>query len=755
MTQKLATFLLVMVCAIAGTAQIKKADEAFAHHHYEEAIELYNKVIRKDLDNANAITNLAVAYWKTDQGSLAEYWFTRAALMNDDPRVKLWYSQLLISNEKYDLASNWLDKYASAELDGQSASNARKMSAWCKSIKENGLHVDNCMVSPVSFNSPELDFAPVLVGDVLFFTSNREGATERLGEDDPWTTSRFTDVFKTQRTGKNKFGPVVPVHTFGNTSYHEGPLCFSADGMTCIMTKSDFDEKKRRFDDERNTRLKLVMSSSIDRIQWSKTVELPMNNSEYSVVHPSLSVDGQTMIFASDMPGGMGGMDLYVSKVDAQGKWGEPINVGHHVNTIGNEVFPTIGASGDLVFSSDLHVGFGGLDLYKCVQKNDKWDIPENMGAPLNSPKDDFGLCWDTEGKTGFFSSNRNVSTKDDILFFEFSANVLVEGQILDCASREPVSGAEMTLIGDDYFSDLAFSDEEGKFMFHVPAGQVFELSSKAKGYIISTACKSVATIDTQELSAGDEMRVNLALSPEKSISQSVTYACGRIINANYGNPLSGVAVELFDRCTGETINLITEEGGTFYMPVSSGCEFDLIGTKDKFHQARATFNTMFVEGECLEITVGMEIMDNVAPPLLSQDVLIRKGMVLELFHIYFDRDKSDIRDDAIPDLKTLYEILLKHPDLKGEIMAHTDSRAAHEYNIELSNRRALAAKNWLINQGIGADRLTAVGYGETMLKNHCADDFECTEEEHQRNRRVEFRVTDVGSYTDERSQEK
>jgi outer membrane protein OmpA-like peptidoglycan-associated protein len=755
MIQKLTIVFLAIACSLVGTAQLKKADEAFAHHHYDEAIELYNKVIRKDLDNASAITNLAVAYWKTDQGSLAEYWFTRAALMNDDPRVKLWYSQLLISNEKYDLAAQWLDKYASAELDGQAASNARKMSAWCKSISTNGLKLDNCEMTPVGFNSPELDFAPFLVDDVLYFTSNREGTTERPGEDDPWTTSRFTDVFKVLRMGKNQFGPVVPVHTFGNTPYHEGPLCFSADGMTCIMTRSDFDENKRRYDDQRNTRLKLLVSTSADKVQWTKPQEMAMNNSDYSVVHPTLSKDGNTMIFASDMPGGMGGMDLYVSKIDAQGKWGTPINIGPHINTMGNEVFPTLGASGDLVFSSDLLVGFGGLDLYKCVKKGTNWDIPENMGAPLNSPKDDFGLCWDMEGETGFFSSNRNVSTKDDILFFEFSANVLVEGQILNCETREPVSGAEITLVGENYFSDLAFSNDQGQFTFHVPAGQVLEMKSKAKGFMISTACKSVAVIDTQELSAGDKMRVNLALSPEKSISQSVTYACGKIINANYGNPLADVSVELFDRCTGETISIVTEEGGTFYVPVSSGCEFDLVAQKDKFHTAKVSFNTMVVDGDCMEIAVGMQIRENVAPPLLSEDIIIRKGMVLELFHIYFDRNEADIREDAISDLKTLHEILVKHPDLKGEIMAHTDSRATHEYNIDLSNRRAKAARQWLISQGIDATRLTAVGYGETMLKNQCADGMECTEDEHQRNRRVEFRVTDIGSLVDERSQEK
>ncbi|MCB0760763.1 MAG: OmpA family protein [Flavobacteriales bacterium] len=749
-------FVFGLILAIGSTAQMNKANEAFEHHHYDEAIELYNKVIRKDLDNTPAITNLAISYWKTDQLTLAEYWFNRAALMSDDPKVKLWYGQLLIINEKYDLAATWLDKYAASELDPKAASDARKMSSWCKSIHQNGKRIDNCQVTPVNINTPDLDFAPFLVGDVLYFTSNRPGATVNLGEEDPWTTSRFTDVFKALRTGKGTFGVVVPEQTFGATPYHEGPIVFSADNRTCIITVSDFDEKKRRFDDRRNTRLKLVRSVSEDGVIWSQPVDLDINSSKYNLVHPALSPEGDILVFASDMPGGQGGMDLYYCTIDPQGACGEPVNLGSHINTQGNELFPHIGVSGTLYFASDLLVGFGGLDLHACARMDaTTWDIPENMGMPINSPKDDFGLCWEEEGHSGFLSSNRNGNTRDDILYFEYSANVLVNGQIVDCDTRRPISGAEVHITGEEFYSDLTFADEDGRFSFQVPSGKWFTVAGKANDYVTSTSCQSTFELDTRDMAAGDKMHIHLALSPEASQSRNLAYACGRIINAKYGNPLPGVDLEVFNRCTGESTFVTTGEGGAFYLEVQAQCEFDIVARKDKFHETRATFETIDIVGDCLELALGMQMKESVAPPPLSEDIVLREGMILELFHIYFDRDEFTIREDAVPDLETLLHIMQDHPGLKGELMAHTDSRATTEYNQTLSQNRAEAARQWLIDHGIAADRITASGYGESILKNRCADGVDCTEEEHQRNRRVEFRVTDLDEGIDRRSKER
>ena len=750
---KTLSILLLSLISLTGFGQMKKADEAFAHHHYVNAIELYNAAIRRDLDNEQAITNLAVCYWKTEQYSLAEYWFTRAALMNDDPQVKLWYSQLLISNEKYEEAAQWLEKYAAAETDPALAKNATRMASYCLALKRGEASRLDCDVLPVKVNSPDLDFAPVLWNNMLLFTSNRVEATQRSDEDDPWTSSRFTDVFMAPRISENTFGAVVPFEVGLLTAYHEGPLCFSGDGMEMYLTTSDYSNNKRKFDNQRNTRLKIVKCTKDAMGAWVKTSDLPFVSSEYNTAHAAVSPDGNWLVFASDMPGGFGGMDLYRCMRSANGNWGSPQNLGKHINTKGHEVFPYIHSDGNLYFSSDLHLGFGGLDLYKCELGTDTWGVPDNLGAPINSSKDDFGIALDEDTQSGFFSSNRNMAGKDDLLYFKFSANISVKGAVVDCETRKPIAGAEVKLYGTDYYSDVCFTNDQGQFKMTIPPTGDYVIEARRDGYMTGGACSNSELVETKGLKAGDHVTIQLALSPQSNLQYNSSYVCGRVSNARYGNPIPGCVLELTNKCTGEKTTATTDNTGTYFLAVDERCDYEVKVLKDKFHPFLSTISPEMGASECFQVNVALTFVDSEAPPLLSEDVVIREGMVLELFHIYFDRDKSEIREEDIPDLETLYKLLIKHPGMKGEIMAHTDSRATAEYNLTLSQKRAEAAMAWLINKGIESERLTARGYGEMMLKNRCADGVECDEEEHQRNRRVEFRVTDVG--VDQISREK
>jgi outer membrane protein OmpA-like peptidoglycan-associated protein len=744
----------LLILSITGTAQMKKANQSFDHHHYKEAIELYNVVIRKDLDNDVAITNLAVSYWKTEQYSLAEYWFTRAALMNDDPRIKLWYGQLLISNEKYVVASEWINKYADAETDPVESRKARKIADYCLALSRGEKLGFDCDVYPVELNTKSLDFAPLLWNDKLIFTSNRDGVTMRDNEKDPWTSSGFTDIFSAKRLDANTFSDAVNFDPVLNTPYHEGPLWISEDGNELFMTQSDVTHNKRKFDSSRNTRLTLRQYLKDKDGIWQQQADLPFVSSEFSTVHPVLFHGGKTLVFASDRPEGFGGMDLYLVERTDEG-WGEPRNLGQQINTQGNEVFPSCDAGGNLFFASDLHIGFGGLDIYKSEATMTEWGAPQNLGIPINSPRDDFSICWDKGGESGFISSNRNISGKDDLLYFELSKSVHVEGQIFDCETREPIAHVTVELEGEDFHTDMAFSDELGKFSFSVPQGMVVKISALKQGYKVSTACAAQESFSTEEMEVGDRIMIQLALLPNSKTIIASSYICGKVVNSKYGNPLSGVVLQLVDRCTGETIEAITDATGSFHLRVEEGCEYEVSATKGKFIEFRSVFTSKNDGKNCQVLEMSLTFIEAEIPPLLAEDVVIRKGMILELFHIYFNRDEYVIEENAIPDLQTLYKILIDHPDIKGEIMAHTDSRATIGYNMELSANRAEATLDWLVGKGISRDRLTAKGYGESMLKNRCSDGIECSEDEHQRNRRVEFRVTDVGEHIDQMCQEK
>lgn len=747
--------LLCVLLTSVVVSQVKKANAAFAHHHYDEAIELYNSVIRRDLDNDLAITNLAICYWKTDQYSLAEYWFTRAALMSDDPQVKLWYSQLLISNEKYENAAEWLKKYATAITDPYLAKQAEKMSSYCLGLARGGHSSYDCEIYPVGFNSPELEFGPVIWGDMLLFTSNREGSTSRDDEDDPWTHSGFTDIFMAPRTGKNKFGEVSLFEPAMLTTYHEGPLVFNPAGDVMILTKSDVEDKRRSYDASRNTRLKLVEVRKDASGLWNQFSELSFSSSDYNTAHAALTADGNWLVFSSDMPGGYGGMDLYRCMLTADGSWGSPENLGKHINTMGNELFPNITPDNTMYLSSDLHLGFGGLDLYKCAWTGDEWGTPSNLGSPINSSKDDFSIVFDQDGKSGFFCSNRNVANKDDLLFFQFSSNIIVEGTVVDCSTREPIANAEVSLNGTNHYNDIIFTDEMGNFTFGIPIDGDYELKSTIDGYISSSSCANSELVETAELNEGDRIRVKLALTPAYSQEYSSSYVCGRVTNARYGNPLANAKINLLNKCTGETAQVETDNNGAYFLSVQHGCDYMLTTSKDKFSSVKTTFKAEAQNTDCVEMNLALNLKGDELPPLLSEAVVFKKGMILELFHIYFDKDKHELRADAMEDLQTLRGILVKYPEMKGEIMAHTDSRAGKTYNLRLSDQRANAAMRWLNEQGISADRMTARGYGESSLKNACSDGVKCPEDQHGRNRRVEFRVTDLGHAIDEVSLER
>lgn len=749
--KKIAFFTFAMFLNFGAFAQLKQANDAFEHHHYDTAIELYNRAIRKDLDNDKAITNLAICYWKTDQNKLAEYWFNRAAYMNDDPIVKLWYSQLLISNEKYETAAKWLDKYMKSETDQDQISRAEKLSEYCHALLL-GVNLDDaCEVLPLEVNSKWLDFAPTIHGDQLLFVTNREGVEERGGELDPWTSSRFTDVVSCSFDEHLEVGPMSFDASLPRSPHHEGPICFSKDGLEMYLTVSDFDEKKRKFDNERNTRVTIVRYIW-ENDAWSLKGKLPFYSPDFNLAHPALSADGNTLVFASDMPGSAGGMDLFISHRESKGEWSQPEALNRQVNTSGNELFPSFDSAGTLFFSSDLHIGLGGLDLFSTQLVEGNWSAAKNLGAPLNSPKDDFGICWVEDGKKGFFSSNRDSEQADDILKFNYFDGIRVEGVVLDCATGTPISGAPMELAYGET-SKIVYSRANGEFSVLVPKCDVISLSASMEGYTSSASCANEQTFEVGSMEMGDVLQVSASLSRSTQGLVQQHYLKGLTLEMPYGLPIAGVGIEVIGN--GTSIELESNEWGAFVIGLEPNMEYQVIA---HLNEETSDSSTVFIAEEELLTSMSLELWPNgssvLAQNQLHPEMKVFSGQVIQLYHIYFEKNKVKLEEAALADLDLLFELLQKHPSMTGEIMAHADARASHEYNLRLSQKRAEAAVAYLVERGISPSRLSAVGYGETMPKTQCDDAADCTEEQHARNRRVEFRVIDEPDNIDALSRE-
>ncbi|MDP4827153.1 MAG: OmpA family protein [Flavobacteriales bacterium] len=733
--------------AFSATAQMKKADEAFEHHHYDEAIELYEQAIRKDLDNDKAITNLALCFWKTNRFAEAEYWFTRAALMNEDPIVKLWYSQVLIANEKYVDATTWLEKYIAAETNVDKTNHASQLLAWTKGIASGALSKKKYKVSPLDFNSEDLDFAPFIAGNKLYFSSNRKGAMKKSGENDPWTNDRFTDLFVVEITGES-FSEPTPAQEFPLTVYHDGPVFINAAGTEAYMTTTDVASGKRGFDDQNNTRLKLVRLTR-EGGEWKKTKALSFNNNNYNIAHAALSPDEQTLVFSSDMPGGEGQMDLYSCRRNSDGSWGKPENLGKRINTPGNEVFPSF--NGDVFyFSSDYMPGFGGLDVFHCALAGD--EIPENAGLPLNSPKDDFGVCFKADGRTGYFTSNRNNNQKDDVLYFTQETGFNISGTLIDCFTHLPIVNARVDLLGDNNFVATAFTDSLGSYSYTTFTQANYKLVAKHDLYAADEGCSGSLELTTMGMLDGQTLQTALALSPLEAAQLEQAFLCGRIWHGVYGNPLSEVQVCV--KGAEQEFEFTTSGLGSFFIPLTNGEDVEVSVSRTAFEDFKTNLQVVKSEDQCHALEIAMQPDKKVMPPMLTPEIRVQPGMVIELYHVYFDRDKSELRDDAMPDLLTFLDVLRKNPGVSGVISAHTDSRASDKYNYALSQRRADAVRQYLIDNGIAADRLTARGFGEAKLLNECIDGYSCTEEQHQRNRRVEFEVRDTNHKVNAKSEE-
>ncbi len=370
--------------------------------------------------------------------------------------------------------------------------------------------------------------------------------------------------------------------------------------------------------------------------------ELPFDSDQYSTAHPSLSPDEKTLYFASDMPGTIGQSDLFKVKINDDGSYGTPENLGNTINTEGKETFPFITDENELYFASDGHLGLGGLDIFVSkINSDGTFGKVQNIGSDANSPKDDFAFLIDTKSRIGFFTSNRDGGQGyDDIYKFLETKKLVCEqelyGLITDLATGEILPNTKLSLFDNEFnLVSTTLSDQNGKYSFTVECGKTYNVRAENKGY---------ATKEQKITIAAENGKTNLPFALEKE-----------------------------------------------------GCK----------------------------VAIGDDL-----------------GKCFGIKMIYFDLDKYNIRQEAALDLEKILDVLNQNPTMKLDIRSHTDSRQTFKYNEVLSDRRAKSTIKWLVKNGVNANRLTGRGYGETQLVNKCADGVECTEEEHQQNRRSEFIIT-------------
>lgn len=775
-------FLLVALLCVPSAlmAQLFSADYYYEQRAYQDAIRKYTKIVDSDPNNAEAHFNLANSYRLNGEFKKAEMWYAKAVTMVDNPLVDLYYAQMLLINGKYVQASDWFNTYANAVTGTNDERNARLLAAYATDLAVNGIRRQRIKIRKSDFNSEELDFSPTFLGtDKVVFASNRKASKRGNSLRDDWTHRGFVDLFTVEvKEGTFSTSEPVPFDKKINTRYHEGSAVFNSGGDEIYFTRNDFNKEVRGYDKDRNTRLKIYHSVRTGE-NWSEPQPLPFNSNLFNTAHPALSPDGRYLVFASDRPGGYGHMDLYISYLQ-DGKWSEPENLGPEINTAGNEAFPWLDTSGNLYFASNLHVGIGGLDMFRAEPTGtDRWKAPANLGAPLNSAKDDFGIIFRPDERSGYFTSNRE-SIYDNI--YEFVTDDMVElaGRVIWCAEGSGVPQVEVLASTSTGLNARQTTDAQGNFTLLVPIAELekavmLNLNATKNGIgPCPGGCSGVqmplnkdikALLD--EVSRNGRVTIELPVCPEDPCG---LVAKGQVMNPECDKPVEDALVTLINRCTGVRTSQRTDQEGNYLFHLQEGCNYVLISEKPGFVRTAEVFTTVGTPcGEQLTPALAMVTDDTdyaeLVPGLASltpgripgrtpdglpsdADVLntrpfeIKEGSIIELYNVYFDLDKYNIRTDAEETLGELLALLNRFPEMKVELMAHTDSRASDQYNNVLSDNRAKSVMQYLIAKGISANRLTYRGYGESRLKNNCADGIACNELDHQRNRRVEFRVT-------------
>lgn len=723
--QILALCLLYVGITTAQTNRIRKADALYENLAFAQASREYRHIADKKQD-AYSIRRLAECYVKLNEPSQAVIYYKQLIESGSFmPEDLLAYSKALRSNGEFDEAQVYLQQYCILMPMDLTAANY---------LQEAGNLVQD-ETAPLELhhiigNGPLSDFAPYWMNNQLLFVSARAtiGISKRTSA---WDETPFLNIYTCQ-PDEGGFSNIQLLEGQINSRFHEGPVTIHP-LLGCIyFTRNNYFNRHTGKSEDNTQKLKIYMAFQDEGI-FSDIMDLSINSDEYSTGHPAISPDGKWLYFSSDMPGGMGGADLYKVELDENGTiQGNPVNLGSTINTAGNELFPFVHKDGLLFFSSNGWPGYGGLDIF-VAETNAQGDYNRrtNVGKPANSEQDDFSIIVNEEQSEGYLSSNRPGGMgNDDIYHFDllkpFGARYILKGFALNERSREPVPFATITLLKNDSVSEIIRSDENGYYEFSVDPDELYQLAAR-QDHFFDNQVSFRSVFESQ----ATEIQQDITLLKDPGLS-----FYGIITDKASGEKLEGASITIVDKQSGEISEFKTGTSGDFRKLLAEKrlddqLTFDIKMEKEGYLGRTVEFSELIVrEGE-IQFAGVLEKIE------VGNDL----AKIIDLKPIYFDYAKFNIRPDAALELDKIVQVLNDNPQMIVELGAHTDARGSAKANQSLSQKRAQSSAEYIRKRITHPERITAKGYGESVLLNKCADGVTCKEEDHQLNRRTEFRI--------------
>jgi len=712
----------------------KKADQLYNELSFLAASDYYNDLTKTKQPSEDNLRKLAVCYFKIYDFKKAETAYKNLFAKYADKSTEedlINYLQTLKYNENYNEVKTVLKQIETKRKDNLIIKNHLKKENYIQELKEDSaaykiynveaLNTENSEFSPVFFNKNK----------GVLFASNRRNTSAR-NKTFAWDDSYFLDLYASSKVDSLKFINSMTMDKKVVSLYHDGPVTLSPDEKTLYLTRSNVLTKQVSGKSVNIINLKLYIIQKDKEGNLSEPVSFPYNSDDYSLGHATITKDGKRIYFVSDMPGGYGQTDLYVSEFE-NGQWKKPENLGPAINSEGREMFPYVHEDGTLFFSTDGRAGLGGLDLYFAVPEMDLYFEPQSLGYPINSHFDDFGFALNEDLKTGYFSSNRTGGKgKDDIYFFrsrEALVGATIKGIVFDESNKNPIPNAKVYLLDKNKLViDSTTTNDKGEYSF------------------TSSNPKEIAFIGAKEKSkyydrliplndvANGENKVDIGLFPKYKLVCNVK-------DIQTGEPVSGVKANFTDNVTKQSKQYYTDSLGSFTDVIRNkkpGDKLDLsiVFEKEGYIKVEKNFSIVLDENTIIDLNEKIQKL------VIGADI----AKVIDIKPIYFDLAKWNIRPDAAKELDKIVKVMNENPTMTIELGSHSDCRGSAASNLTLSDKRAKASAAYIVSKGIDKNRIYGKGYGESKLINHCECEGKkitpCSEEEHQANRRTEFIIT-------------
>lgn len=726
-------FILLMGIVSHGFAQFDQAQwaEKFADsYQFAKSFELWSKLATEadfsETDRPHFIRRARVTAMKSGLYADALKWSTELIATTSVEYADIEaHVQLLRVNGKQSDVPGFLQADGMDSLYG-----AQLVSLIATQQAIDGLTKDSMAFEVIRFrpNAKGSEFAAVPYGSGLVFQSTAvdPGITPQK---DGWSGKYFTELmlipdtavaephftWKEQLKGQDLF------LDFGHARTHDGPVAFDAEQDFAVLTRNHSE-----LDSLAAIRLSHLRLEFFWKRPWGWEPARPFswNSSRYSCGHGAFDLDGN-LIFMSDMPGGLGGMDLYRSRWE-DGDWSKPENLGDAVNTAGNESFPYISASGFLYFASDGHSGIGGMDVFVHPTGS---DYVEHLAAPINSAADDFAFVIDEAKGRGWLSSNRENQT-DAIYQVNGKALTGKIEVVVQACDGSPIANAAVELTdGKTANVQSMLTDENGMALLYGWLGGQYAIGLKA---FPGMAVPPSQNILLSEDSARIVLDMNFA-SKQNSL----------VVIDEQGAPTEGVLLT-FEDAQGEQANFVTDAQGRF--------EWDAASQEDDYVSVKTVLiNYNDVTHEFMAPPPGCLLSISDTLTLIPWTADIER---IDLANILYDLGSAALRDESKRELDKLVAYMKERPGIRVELSSHTDCRNDEGHNQRLSQQRADGCVDYIIRKGIDSKRILAKGYGESRLLNACSDVatcecaplnvincVPCTEALHQQNRRTELRL--------------